>query len=154
MKTFGVAAALCVALTAVEAQVTVEDVWTKVTPAEANMDADKLNFAFERAATGNVGRLGLGVRIRVRVKVGVGVRVSVSVWVRVRFRVRVGVSRCCCLLSSCGSVISPLVSKPDLTFHPLFLKRNLLRQCSSGWKIGLRALLGKDGTCRGCRAWC
>jgi CubicO group peptidase (beta-lactamase class C family) len=55
MKTFGVAAALCMALSAVEAQVTIEDVWTKVTPAEANMDADKLNFAFERAATGNVG---------------------------------------------------------------------------------------------------
>jgi hypothetical protein len=47
MKTFCVAAAL--ALSAVHAQVTVEEVWTKVTPFEANMDENKLYTAIENA---------------------------------------------------------------------------------------------------------
>jgi CubicO group peptidase (beta-lactamase class C family) len=47
MKTFYVAAAL--ALSAVHAQVTVEEVWAKVTPLEANMDANKLYTAIENA---------------------------------------------------------------------------------------------------------
>jgi CubicO group peptidase (beta-lactamase class C family) len=56
MKTFGIAAALSLALSAVQAQAppTVEEVWQQVTPAEANMDADKLDAAIANAA----GRLG------------------------------------------------------------------------------------------------
>jgi CubicO group peptidase (beta-lactamase class C family) len=50
MKMFCVAAAL--AMSAVQAQVTVEDVWTKVEPAAANMDADLLYAAIERAGEG------------------------------------------------------------------------------------------------------
>ena len=53
MKTF-VVAALSLALTAAQAPPTVEDVWARVTPAEANMDASKLDAALANAGNGLV----------------------------------------------------------------------------------------------------
>jgi CubicO group peptidase (beta-lactamase class C family) len=56
MKTFGITAALAVACAAAQEPPTVGNVWSRVSPAEANMDAAKLDEAFEYAG----GKEGLG----------------------------------------------------------------------------------------------